>query len=101
VIEQITYLLFITWLNDLHTAAERKTIRLKRAVERPAFNERPSTDFGAGAGTASSSSRRRAGSFQFLSRCGRMRRRSGPEAVKAQGTRSPEDQTERNPGDEL
>ncbi len=40
VIEQITYLLFIKRLDDLHTAAEKKANRLKRAIERPVFNHK-------------------------------------------------------------
>lgn len=37
VIEQITYLLFIKRLDDLHTAQEAKANRLKRAIENPIF----------------------------------------------------------------
>ncbi len=37
VIEQITYLLFIKRLDDLHTAKEAKANRLKRAIESPIF----------------------------------------------------------------
>src|SRR5437763_14369973 len=37
VIEQITYLLFIKRLDDLHTAQERKANRLKRPIENPIF----------------------------------------------------------------
>jgi type I restriction enzyme M protein len=40
VIEQITYLLFIKRLDDLHTAAERKANRLKRVIERPIFSDK-------------------------------------------------------------
>ena len=38
VIEQITYLLFIKRLDDLHTAQEKKAARLKRAIESPIFS---------------------------------------------------------------
>src|SRR5437667_4545964 len=37
VIEQITYLLFIKRLDDLHTAQEAKANRLKRPIENPIF----------------------------------------------------------------
>jgi type I restriction enzyme M protein len=37
VIEQITYLLFIKRLDDLHTAQEAKANRLKKAIESPIF----------------------------------------------------------------
>jgi type I restriction enzyme M protein len=37
VIEQITYLLFIRRLDELHTLEERKALRLKRPMERPTF----------------------------------------------------------------
>ncbi len=37
VIEQITYLLFIKRLDDLHTAQEAKANRLKHAIENPIF----------------------------------------------------------------
>ncbi|MDQ3668394.1 MAG: type I restriction-modification system subunit M [Acidobacteriota bacterium] len=37
VIEQITYLLFIKRLDDLHTAQQAKANRLKRAIENPIF----------------------------------------------------------------
>ena len=37
VIEQITYLLFIRRLDELHTLEERKALRLKRPLERPIF----------------------------------------------------------------
>lgn len=37
VIEQITYLLFIKRLDDLHTAQERKATRLGRPIENPIF----------------------------------------------------------------
>jgi len=40
VIEQITYLLFIKRLDDLHTAAENKATRLKQAIERPIFDKK-------------------------------------------------------------
>ena len=39
VIEQITYLLFIKRLDDLHTLQERKSITLKRPIERRVFPE--------------------------------------------------------------
>ncbi|ODU72007.1 MAG: DNA methyltransferase [Bordetella sp. SCN 68-11] len=39
VIEQITYLLFIRRLDDLHTLEERKAARLKRPMERGIFPE--------------------------------------------------------------
>jgi type I restriction enzyme M protein len=39
VIEQITYLLFIKRLDDLHTLQERKSITLKRPMERRVFPE--------------------------------------------------------------
>ena len=51
VIEQITYLLFIRRLNDMHTLEERKAIRLGRPMERRVFPEgndpegRPYEDF--------------------------------------------------------
>src|SRR4051812_25500202 len=39
VMEQITYLLFIKRLDDLHTAQERKAHRLNRPLERRIFPE--------------------------------------------------------------
>jgi len=39
VIEQLTYLLFIKRLDELHTLEEAKAARLKRPVEKPIFNE--------------------------------------------------------------
>lgn len=39
VIEQITYLLFIRRLDDLHTLEERKATRLKRPITRRIFPE--------------------------------------------------------------
>lgn len=38
-IEQITYLLFIRRLDDLHTLEENKTARLKQPIERRVFPE--------------------------------------------------------------
>ena len=38
VIEQITYLLFIRRLDDLHTAQEAKANRLKKPIQNPVFN---------------------------------------------------------------
>ena len=38
VIEQITYLLFIKRLDELHTAQEAKANRLKKPIENPIFN---------------------------------------------------------------
>jgi type I restriction enzyme M protein len=40
VIEQITYLLFIKRLDELHTAKEAKANRLKKAIENPIFNSK-------------------------------------------------------------
>src|SRR5437763_16699144 len=37
VIEQITYLLFVRRLDDLHTLEENKANRLKKPMERPVF----------------------------------------------------------------
>ena len=37
VIEQMTYLLFIKRLDELHTVRERKANRLKRPIENPVF----------------------------------------------------------------
>lgn len=37
VIEQITYLLFIRRLDDLHTLAEKKANRLRQPIENPVF----------------------------------------------------------------
>jgi len=39
VIEQITYLLFIKRLDDLHTLEERKSVTMKRPIERRVFPE--------------------------------------------------------------
>ena len=39
VMEQITYLLFLRRLDDLHTLEENKSARLKRPVERRIFPE--------------------------------------------------------------
>jgi type I restriction enzyme M protein len=39
VIEQITYLLFLKRLDDLHTLEENKSARLKKPIERPVFPE--------------------------------------------------------------
>jgi type I restriction enzyme M protein len=38
VIEQMTYLLFIRRLDELHTVREKKANRLKRPIEQPVFN---------------------------------------------------------------
>lgn len=40
VIEQMTYLLFIKRLDELHTVREKKANRLKRAIEDPIFNSK-------------------------------------------------------------
>lgn len=40
VIEQMTYLLFIKRLDELHTVREKKANRLKRPIEQPIFNTR-------------------------------------------------------------
>ena len=40
VIEQMTYLLFIRRLDELHTAKEKKANRLKRDIEDPIFNSK-------------------------------------------------------------
>jgi type I restriction enzyme M protein len=40
VIEQMTYLLFIKRLDELHTAREKKAARLKREIEVPIFNSK-------------------------------------------------------------
>jgi type I restriction enzyme M protein len=40
VIEQMTYLLFIKRLDELHTAREKKANRLKREIEGPIFNSK-------------------------------------------------------------
>ena len=40
VIEQMTYLLFIKRLDELHTAREKKANRLKRPIENPLFNKK-------------------------------------------------------------
>src|SRR6266481_7230380 len=40
VIEQITYLLFIKRLDELHTAQEKRANRLKRPIENPLFNRK-------------------------------------------------------------
>lgn len=40
VIEQMTYLLFIKRLDELHTAREKKANRLKRAIENSIFNKK-------------------------------------------------------------
>src|SRR3954466_2482350 len=51
VIEQITYLLFLRRLDDLHTLEENKAARLRKPVERHVFPEgadnrgRPYADF--------------------------------------------------------
>ena len=51
VMEQITYLLFIRRLDDLHTLEENKSARLRKSVERRVFPEgndprgRPYEDF--------------------------------------------------------
>src|SRR5438309_89303 len=39
VIEQITYLLFLRRLDDLHTLEENKSTRLKKPMEHPVFPE--------------------------------------------------------------
>jgi type I restriction enzyme M protein len=39
VIEQITYLLFLRRLDDLHTLEENKAVRLKKPIERRIFPE--------------------------------------------------------------
>jgi type I restriction enzyme M protein len=41
VIEQITYLLFLRRLDDLHALEENKSARLKRPMERRVFPEAP------------------------------------------------------------
>lgn len=40
IIEQMTYLLFIKRLDELHTAREKKANRLKREIEEPIFNSK-------------------------------------------------------------
>src|SRR6266851_9562853 len=40
VIEQITYLLFIKRLDELHTAQEQRANRLKRPIENPIFSRK-------------------------------------------------------------
>lgn len=40
VIEQMTYLLFIKRLDEIHTAREKKAARLKRDIEDPIFNSK-------------------------------------------------------------
>lgn len=40
VIEQMTYLLFIKRLDELHTVREKKANRLKREIEDPIFNSK-------------------------------------------------------------
>lgn len=40
VIEQITYLMFIKRLDDLHTAQEAKANRLKKPIENAIFNRK-------------------------------------------------------------
>lgn len=40
VIEQMTYLLFIKRLDELHTAREKKANRLKREIDEPIFNSK-------------------------------------------------------------
>lgn len=42
VIEQLTYLLFIKRLDELHTLEERKAARTKKEIEEPIFNKRQS-----------------------------------------------------------
>lgn len=44
VIEQITYLLFMRGLDDLHTLAERKATRLGKPIERRLFPNRQGQD---------------------------------------------------------
>ncbi len=39
VIEQLTYLLFIKRLDELHTLKERKAVRTKKPVEEPVFGQ--------------------------------------------------------------
>src|SRR3989442_1834963 len=39
VMEQITYLLFLRRLDDLHTLEENKSVRLKKPIERRVFPE--------------------------------------------------------------
>lgn len=41
VIEQISYLFFIKELDDRHTTAERKAVRLNRPIENPVFDDSP------------------------------------------------------------
>jgi type I restriction enzyme M protein len=43
VIEQITYLLFLKRLDELHTAEENKAHRLKTAIEKPPPQVRAAT----------------------------------------------------------
>jgi type I restriction enzyme M protein len=40
VIEQMTYLLFIKRLDELHAVREKKANRLKRSIEQPIFNDK-------------------------------------------------------------
>ena len=44
VIEQITYLLFLRRLDDLHTLEENKSVRLKSPMERRIFPEGEDSD---------------------------------------------------------
>ena len=37
VVEQLTYLLFVKRLDELHTLEERKAARIQQAIEKPTF----------------------------------------------------------------
>ena len=43
VIEQITYLLFIKRLDDLHTSREKKASLLKQPIDKPVFSPKQQT----------------------------------------------------------
>lgn len=73
VIEQITYLLFLRRLDDLHTLKEDKALRLKEAMARvfPEARTRGDARTGISAGRASRTLRRWICTRSFQSTCSR------------------------------
>src|SRR6266545_1573834 len=93
VIEQITYLLFIRRLDDLHTLEENKSARLKRPIARRVFPESAVRGVGVPGGTVRSStvriSRLSAGTASARSADFTHGRAAGAVVHGRSGTRTP------------
>src|SRR5213594_455962 len=89
VIEQITYLLFLRRLDDLHTLEENKAARLKKPIERRVFPEGKdarSARTKISAGRASRTSRRPRCSPSSTSTCSHFCGRSAATARRTRTT---------------